>query len=125
VKPAAATLPGSLGWSGERGNSHGCHWTDARYSHDPTRTFIALGAECDLAIELRSKYHRGGLLVFRLHPDKPHARTLRRLVNGFSVGGVVLLAFHEWLYVMRCNHPGGVTELGDLRRREMSHIGEI
>jgi len=45
------------------------------------------------------------LLLGRLDRHKSHPRTLNRLANRFGIGGIVLIALHVRLHVLRRHQP--------------------
>lgn len=45
----------------------------------------------------RAKQHGTGLLVFRLHRDKPHGGAQRRFDDGLSLCRIILLTLDECL----------------------------
>lgn len=56
-----------------------------------------------------------------LRLDKPHRRTAGSLCDGFCVGRVILLPFHERLHVCGRDQPDLVAERADLTGPEMSY----
>jgi hypothetical protein len=53
-------------------------------------------------------------LLFALHGHEPHARTLCGFADRLSIDRVVLLSFHERLYVSGRNQPNFMAKLGEL-----------
>ena len=82
-------------------------------SQVPAQGIDHLGALADEHLP-RAKQHGAGLLVFRLHGDKPHGRAQRGLDNGLSIRRIILLALDERLHVDRRDQAHIVSQLLEL-----------